>query len=102
MGPKGKTPRGGKGKKSPGGKRKSISEDSAPKVRKKPGPKPGTRKGGRMNKSNEDLSAMDAGVLNDADMLGGMQVDESGQGVLPGNVTGEGLFYLRFSFLYNS
>ncbi|XP_058798794.1 titin homolog isoform X2 [Phymastichus coffea] len=70
---KNKSPKMRRGKKSPGGKRKSLSDDGTPKQRKKPGPKPGSKKRGR---SGDDLSGIDPGLINDADMLSGMQVDD--------------------------
>ncbi|XP_014232727.2 titin homolog [Trichogramma pretiosum] len=83
------TPRGGGrgrgNKRSPGAKRKSVSDDGTPKQRKKPGPKPGTKQK-RQSKSGDDF---DSSLINN-DMLVGMQVDDSVQGILPGNVTVEG------------
>ena len=79
----------GRGKRSPGAKRKSFSDDGTPKQRKKPGPKPGSKQ--RRQRSGEDLTgAIDPSLINDADMLSGMNVDDPVQGVMPGNVTGEG------------
>jgi hypothetical protein len=79
-----------RGKKSPGAKRKSMSDDGMPKQRKKPGPKPGSKNKPRLSRPGEDLAGIDPSIINDADMLSGMQVDDPVQGVMTGTVTGEG------------
>lgn len=85
-----------RGKKSPGAKRKSVSDDGTPKQRKKPGPKPGSKNRPRLNRSGEEF---DPSIINDADMLTGMQVDDPVQGVMAG--TGEGLCDFDLDYFFN-